>query len=106
MDQVLAALHALLVSPFGALVVAAVVTGSLNFFVDRVLCAPADSSPEFGPWLEANPVRGGLVKLIRGFGTDAIKGAHGFLIAITARKPEEDPSLSMRPPPNKDGGLE
>lgn len=105
MDQALSILHALLVSPYGALVVTALVTGVLNYAVDK-LGAPADGSPEFGPWMAAHPIRGGLVKIARGFGTDAIKGVHGFLIAITARKPEQDPSLSIAPPPNKDGGLE
>ena len=62
----------------------------VNFVLDRVVCVPADSSPEWKDWGVKHPNAAGWVKFWRGLGLDSIKFGQGLWMGLTGRN--VDPS--------------
>jgi hypothetical protein len=82
----------------------AILTAFANLAIDMVFHVPADSSPEWKPWMEAHPRTSGFVRAMRGGGADVLKLATGLLTLATSAT-RHDPASAF-PPANHDGGLE
>jgi hypothetical protein len=82
----------------------AILTAIANLAIDMLFHVPADSAPEWKPWMEAHPRTSGFVRAMRGGGADVLKLATGLLTLVT-KATRHDPASAF-PPANTDGGIE